>query len=159
MQRVDQIDNLHMARQQPLHQSDRPRLQRLGQQRVVGVGEGRLGDRPGVLPGDAMHVDQQAHQFGDADRRMGVVELDGDLIAKFSDIAALLHMAVDQVLQRGGGEEIFLAQPQLLPRRRGIAGIEHLGDRLRAHLIGLRADVIAGVEHVEPQRVRRARRP
>ena len=39
VQRVDQVDDLHVARQQPLHQRHRPALQRLGQQRVVGVGE------------------------------------------------------------------------------------------------------------------------
>ena len=66
-------------------------------------------------------VDQQAHQFGDADRRMGVVELDRDLFRERVDVAVLLEMAADQVLQRGGGEEIFLPQPQFLAGRRGIA--------------------------------------
>ena len=42
MQGVDQIDDLHVARQQPLHQRRRPGFQRLRQQGVVGVGEGRL---------------------------------------------------------------------------------------------------------------------
>ena len=37
---VDLVDDLHVARQQPLEQRHRPALQRLGQQRVVGVGDG-----------------------------------------------------------------------------------------------------------------------
>ena len=37
---VDRVDDLHVARQQPLEQRHRPALQRLGQQRVVGVAEG-----------------------------------------------------------------------------------------------------------------------
>ena len=44
------IDDLHVARQQPLHQRHRPGLQRLRQQRVVGVGEGGDGDLPGARP-------------------------------------------------------------------------------------------------------------
>jgi hypothetical protein len=36
---VDVVDDLHVARQQLLHQADRPALQRLGQHRVVGEGE------------------------------------------------------------------------------------------------------------------------
>ena len=75
-----------------------------------------------------MHVDQQPHQLGDGDGGMGVVELDGDFFGQLSDVAGLLHVAADQILQRGGGEEILLAQPQLLPRRGRVAGIEHLGD-------------------------------
>ena len=37
---VDGVDDLHVARQQPLEQRHRPAFQRFGQQRVVGVGEG-----------------------------------------------------------------------------------------------------------------------
>ena len=40
--RVDGVDDLHVARQQPLEQRHRPAFQRLGQQRVVGVAEGAL---------------------------------------------------------------------------------------------------------------------
>ena len=62
------------------------RLQRLGQQRVVGVGEGRLRDRPGLVPGDAVLVDQEAHQLGDRDGRMRVVELDRDLVGQVAQV-------------------------------------------------------------------------
>ena len=71
MQRVDQVDDLHVARQQPLHQRHRPGFQRLRQQRVVGVGEGRLRDRPGLVPVEFVQVDQHAHQLGDGDGRDG----------------------------------------------------------------------------------------
>ena len=36
---IDLVDDLHVARQQPLEQRHRPAFQRLGQQRVVGVGD------------------------------------------------------------------------------------------------------------------------
>ena len=41
MRGVDAVDDLQVPRQQPLEQLDRPAFQRLRQQRVVGVGEGR----------------------------------------------------------------------------------------------------------------------
>ena len=50
---VDQVDDLHVARQQPLQHGDRPGLERFRQERVVGVAEGPRGDRPGFLPGAA----------------------------------------------------------------------------------------------------------
>ena len=84
---VDQIDDLHVARQQPLHQRNRPALERLGQQRVVGVGERRLRDLPGLVPFEPVEVDEDAHQFGDGDRGMGVVELHRDVVAERADVA------------------------------------------------------------------------
>ena len=71
----------------------------------------------------------------------------------------LLHVAAHQVLQRRGGEEIFLPQPQFLAGRRRIAGIEHPGDRLGLDALGQRAGMVAAVEGIEAQRVARARRP
>src|SRR6266702_88523 len=68
-------------------------------------------------------------------------------------------MAFDQVLQRGRDEEIFLAQPQLAARRALVIRIEELADRFRAGLLGAGAEIVAGVEDVELERIGRARRP
>ena len=65
------------------------------------------------------------------------------------------HVALDQILQRGGDEEVFLPEPQLLAGRRLVARIEDLRDRLGARLLGQRADMVAGVEDVEAERVDR----
>ena len=78
---VDAVDDLEMPRQQPLEQLDRPGLQRLRQQRVVGVGQRRDRDLPGLVPAEIVQVDQDAHQLGDGEARMGVVELHRDLAA------------------------------------------------------------------------------
>ena len=159
MGRVDQVDDLHVARQQPLHQRHRPALQRLGQERMVGVGEDLLGDLPRLLPVDAVEVDENAHQLGDGDRRMRVVELNRGVVGQGADVAELFDVATDEIEQRGRSEEIFLPQPQLLAGRGRVARIEHLGDRLGAHGVRKGADVVAGVEGVELQRVDGARRP
>ena len=49
---VDLVDDLQVPRQQHLEPGDRPFLQRLGQQRVVRVGQGPLGDVPGLVPAE-----------------------------------------------------------------------------------------------------------
>ena len=156
VQGIDQIDDLHVAREQALHQRHRPGFKRLGQQRVVRIGERGLGDGPGLLPADAVNIDEQPHQLGDRDRRVRIVELDRHLVGKLRDIAVLFQVTVDEVLQRGGREEIFLAQPKFLASRGRVAWIEHLGDRFGPDLFGLRGDVITRVKDIEAQRIGRA---
>ena len=56
--RVDYINDLHVARQHALHQIDRPALQCLRQQGVVGVGHHRLGDFPSFFPLHIVLIDQ-----------------------------------------------------------------------------------------------------
>ncbi len=156
---VDQVDDLQMARQQPSEQVDRPGLQRLRQQRVVGVGERRARDLPGLGPGDVVLVHQDAHQFGHRDRRMGVVELHRGVLGKRIERAEFVEVAAGDVLQRGRGEEVFLPQPQLLALGRGVVGIEHARDRFGLRARGGRADHVAAVERGELDGRGRARRP
>jgi hypothetical protein len=68
-------------------------------------------------------------------------------------------MPLDQILQRGGDEEVFLAQPQFAPRRALIVRIQELADRLGARLLGAGAKIVAGIEDVEFQGIGRARQP
>ena len=49
---VDLVDDLQVARQQHLEPAQRPFFQRLGQQRVVGVGQGSLREVPGLVPAE-----------------------------------------------------------------------------------------------------------
>jgi hypothetical protein len=156
---VDAVDDLEMARQQSLEQLDRPGLQRFGQQRVVGVGQRRDRDLPGLVPAEIVQIDEDAHQLGDGEARMGVVELHRDLARQAAELAVRGKMPLDQVLQRSRDEEIFLAQPQFAARRALVVRIEEFADRFGARLLGGGADIIALVEGVEFQRVGRARRP
>ena len=50
-------------------------------------------------------------------------------------------------------------QPQFLAGRSRVAGVENLGDRLGPDRFGKRADIVAGVEGFELERVGRPRRP
>src|SRR4051795_9044336 len=68
-------------------------------------------------------------------------------------------MALDQILQRSRDEEILLAQPQFAARQTLVIRIEELADRLRARLLGAGAEIVAGIEYGELQRIGRTRRP
>ena len=98
---IDLVDDLGVPGQRFGEHLQRPRLQRLGQQGVVGVADGGNRDFPGRLPLQAALVDKQTHQLGDSDRRMGVVELHGESLWQLSDrgLGQVVH-DVQDVLQR-----------------------------------------------------------
>jgi hypothetical protein len=99
VQRVDLIDDLHMPRQQPFHEADRPGLQRLGQQRVVGVGDGRPRQLQRGPQHELMLVHQDPHQLGHSQSRVRVIELHRHRLRQVGDGAVLHHMPADQILQ------------------------------------------------------------
>ena len=72
-------------------------------------------DLPRLLPRQAVEIDQNAHQLRHGDGGMGVVELHRDVIAKRAHVLEHLDVPAHQIEQRGGGEEILLPEPQLLP--------------------------------------------
>ena len=79
---VDLVDDLELPRQQQLEPRDRPLLERLGQQRVVRVGERAPREVPGLVPAELRLVEQDAHQLGHRERRVRVVQLDRDLLGQ-----------------------------------------------------------------------------
>ena len=83
---VDLEDDLELARNQKFHPVDRPALERLGKERVVGVGERRARDVPGFIPAEMRFVEQDAHEFRHGEARMGVVELDRGLLGQEAPI-------------------------------------------------------------------------
>ena len=151
---VDLVDDLQRARQKALEQRQPPGLERLGQQRVVGVGQGAPGDVPGLVPRQLALVHQQPHQLGDRDRGMGVVELRREHVGEALDRLALEVEQAQHVLQRAGHEEVLLRQPQALADLRLVVRVEHLGERLGDHLFLHGAVVVADVEVLRSRRIR-----
>ncbi len=66
---------------------------------------------------------------------MGVVQLDRDLVGEIRPIVILLQMAAQDVLQRSGREEEFLAQAQFLAGGVAIGRIENAGQAFSALLL------------------------
>ncbi len=163
--RVDLVDDLQVPGQQLREHGERPLLQCLGQERVIGVAEGAARDVPSLVPAHRLFVHQQAHQLGDGNGGMGVVELHGELLVKPLHRDLLTTHDAQHVLQRAGDEKELLLQPQLLALERLVVGIEDLGQILRDDLLVHRSVIVAVVEHrkverfgrfgtPEPQRVR-----
>ena len=103
-----------VARQQLREQRQRPGLERLGQQRVVRVRERALRELPRLVPVEAVLVDEQAHELGDRERRVRVVELRREQVRKLLERSRPSSRAGGAVLERAGDEEVLLLETQLL---------------------------------------------
>ena len=71
--RIDIENNSQMAGQQASQHLDRPRLKRLDHQGVVGVRKNACAQRPRLIPGQPVFVEQQPHELRHSQRGMGVV--------------------------------------------------------------------------------------
>lgn len=76
---IDQIDDLQMAGQQMFQHAHRPSFQCLRKECVIGVGECSNANVPCLLKTQSLHINQQSNQFGNANRWMSVIQLDGNL--------------------------------------------------------------------------------
>ena len=112
--RVDVENELEMARQHAFEESDAPLLQSLGQQGVIGVGEGFRDNRPSGIPRHLLLVDEQAHELDDSDGGVRVVELDGDFVGEICPrVARRPEMPPDEITQGTGDKKILLHEAQL----------------------------------------------
>ena len=106
-----------------------------------------------------MLVDQEPHQLGHGDRRVGIVELDRRLVRQRGQVGMIGEVTADDVLEAGGGEEIFLLEAQLLAGLGGVVRVEHAADALGEHLLLDRAHIVAAVEGLEVDQVAGLGRP
>ena len=158
-QLVDVVDDLHVARQHAFEKRHRPRLERLGHQRVIGVREDLRAQAPSQRPRDVANVDQQPHQFRNCNGGMRVIEVNGDLVGQLLDARLRLEIPAQQILQRRADKEVFLTQPQLLAGVGAVVGIKNAADVLRTVLLFDRRAVIAAIEERKVDRLGRGRRP
>ncbi len=99
---IDLINNFKDPWQQAAKQVDRPSLQCLGKQRMIGISHGFTGDRPCLIPLQTMLVDQQSHQLSYSDCRVGIVELEYIFIGKLIKISAMLLNPLAQYVFNAG---------------------------------------------------------
>ena len=156
---VDLEDDLEVARQQHLEPLERPFFEGFGQKRVVRVRQRPLGQVPGLVPSEVRVVEQDSHQLGDGDRRMGIVELDGGPFGKRAPVGVAAAESSDQIRQRAGDEKVLLHEPQLLPLGRRVVGIEDPCERFSRKRLRQRADELAMTERLEIEVEGRGRRP
>src|SRR5262245_1993205 len=133
---IDLVDDLQMPWDQHLEQLDRPLLERFREQGVVRIREGAYGEVPGLLPPAFSLVEQEAHQFGDSERRVSVIELDGNVVRQRRPIIArAVAETVDDILQRATDHEVLLEEAQRPAGLGGVVGIEDPGERFGFHIL------------------------
>jgi hypothetical protein len=104
---------------------------------------------PGNIPLQLLEVDEDALKLDDGQGRVGVVELDGNLLGELLPGTLGLLEAANDVVQRGGDPEVLLLQAQLLAPLKVVVGVEHGADGLGALLVSNGAFVVAAVELLE----------
>lgn len=106
---VDQIDQVHVSREQALNKRDSPSLKSLGKNGVIGVSEGVIDDFPSLLVGLLLFIDQNAQQLNRSDTRVRVIELDLILSSKLAPvITVVLLVSADNVTKGSSYKEILL---------------------------------------------------
>lgn len=93
-----------------------------------------------------MFVDQQAHELGDRNRRVRVVQLNRPLLVKSGQGTTQFQVNPQHVLKGAADEKILLLESKHLPLHHIVIRIEHLGEVLRFHLGLDRAVVVPVVE-------------
>lgn len=115
---------------------------------MIRVGENFRHNIPCIVPAVTALVEQQAHKLGDSESRVGVVDMDSHLVAEIVERAVLAQVAVDDILNGCGDEEILLAQTQALALGMIVRGIEDLAYDLCHGVLLHGAQVIALIEGV-----------
>ena len=149
---VDLVDDLQVAREKLFEELHGPAFERLGHERMVGIIEDVGRDVPGVVPGEVVHVDQQAHHLRDGECGVRVVELDDSGLAEIAQVDLVVFRAAEEVLERSGDQEILLFQAKFLAFVVVVVRIEHAGDVLVQTGFEVGADIVALVElgEIEP---------
>src|SRR5271166_3016440 len=153
---IDLVDDLQVTRQHALEPGERPFLQCLGQQRVIGIGQSPLREVPRLVPAEMHVVEQNPHQLRYRHRRVGIIQLDGDLLGKRDPISVVAPKAAQEIGQRAGDEKILLFEAQRLPPFRTVIGIQHPGQRFGCESTSHRCDEIAAAEFLEVEIVGRS---
>ena len=147
---ADLLDDHVEAREQLGEGVDGPLLERLGQDRVVGVGDGFRGDIPRLVPLEALLVDEDAHELRAAHGRVGIVGVDRDVLGQELPVGAVLAAeGVEHAREARRHEEVFLLkaqEPSVLTR---VVGVEDGADGLGFGAMTVRCRVVAAVEGFE----------
>src|SRR5262249_6581118 len=97
---VDLVNDLEMSRDEELHPIDRPALERLGQQRMVGVGERALCDIESFFPPKMRLIKQNAHKLRPCQGRVGVVHLIGCLGGPAPPVRIRMSESTNDIAER-----------------------------------------------------------
>ena len=113
---------------------------------MVGVSKDLAADVESCIPFIAALIQQNAHHFGDGNGRVGIVQLDGDLIRQVLQGAVLVQVVAQDIGNGSSAEEVLLAQAKDLALGVVIVGVQDLGDQLCGSRLADSGVIVAGVE-------------
>ena len=126
---IDLSNDFRNTREKTIEDVNVPGLQSLGQNRVVGVRKGTRNNIPGIFPTQAMVIHQDAHEFGNGQNRVGVIELDGVVLSKTAQVRTVLsNVVINDRLQRRRAEEVLLTNTQNLAFKGRIVRVKNTRD-------------------------------
>ena len=105
---IDLVNNLQMAGEKLFKHFYGPFFQSFGHQSVVCVGKSTCTDIPCFVPFKTFFVDKQPHQFGNGNRRVGIVQLNGAKIGETAPVGMNFFITSQNIFQRTGHKEILL---------------------------------------------------
>ena len=127
---IELDDNVGDGRGDLLQAGERPLLERLGKNRVVGVGDHGAHDGNGLVKLDAVLGGEQADELGNDHGGVRVVNLDHGVVGQVVQIAAALDGLVDEELGGVAHHEVFLVDAKQAALLVGIVGVEEQGEIL-----------------------------
>ncbi|SCH33629.1 Uncharacterised protein [uncultured Clostridium sp.] len=148
---VDLLHDLVYTGKQTGEQLDRPFLQGLCHDGVVGVSAGLSRYIPCLVPLQAFLVDEDTHQLGYRYSRMGIVQLERRLLVELADVVMISLITGNGLLHAGGNKEILLLQTQLLACHMVVVGVQNLYQQLRQVFFLYGLLIIALVEGVQAE--------
>jgi hypothetical protein len=95
------------------------------------------------------NIDENSLQLNNGKCRMGIVELDGNLLGELLPGAVGLLEAANNIVKGGSNPEVLLLQTKLFSALQVVVGVQHSTDGLSPLLIRDRTFVIAIVEFLE----------
>ena len=121
-------DHVHTGKK-TLEQFDIPFLQGFRKNGMIGEGDGILGDLPCIVPFQMLFIQEDPHQFRDAQSRMGIVDMNTDPFGEFGKFLPPVGFKIlfEDVMESCSNHQVFLAQTEFLARAVGIIRIQDAG--------------------------------
>ena len=125
---VDLFYDLIDTRKKSGEQVNRPFFKCLCHNRMVRVCTGLCRNLPCLIPAKAFHIHQNSHQLRNSYGRVGIIQLEGNLLIQLRNIIVLFFIFCNCSLYACRNKEILLFQTQLFSFVMIIVRIQNLYD-------------------------------
>jgi hypothetical protein len=147
---IDQVDKLKMSWEKSADELNRPLLEGLWQDSVVGVREGLVADVPSFLETEFLLIDKDSQKFNGTDGWMSIIKLDLIFVSKLGEsIVVSIFISSNDIVDGGGAEEVLLLQSEFLTSISVIIRVKNTRDVLGILSLSNGTMIITGVELVE----------